>query len=276
LATVPNGVYARAYTDAVAPQVVLSTSANDTNAQLAFGFPTQGGKRLAMVAPYRADAVHDPLRWTLVSSVPAKVRGLPSAYARTTAGLANLICMKLDSGQAFWFDSPGYQGGDIIFNQVVWTGASRGTFRHLTAAADGSWLAGQVYHSAMQRGAGGGCLSTQAGGLQFGQPADGPVFGNVVYDVSAEATGDDTVAVFNDVGGTKMPGGGLFPRTVIANSHIGNAFARNIFLFNDHAYSGMSGASPVVVDAETQSYIVESGHCDSLVFPECPVVYQWQ
>ena len=276
LPSVVNDVYARAYTGGATPQPVLSTSLADQNGQYAFGYPQAKGVTAAAVPPMQPDAVNFPRRWTLVMSPPANARAIPAQYTQTSAGVPNIICLKYDNGPAFWFDDLAGGGTDIIVNQVIWTGAARTTFRGVRGALSGSPRGAQIYNSTIARGpAIGGvtpCLSTQAGGIQIGQPHDPPIWGNAIYNLRAEATADDTVAIFNDIGGTRGTSGVYYPQSWVRQSSLLNSFGRDLKLYNDHAFSGLAGNSPVLVDAQTQEAISEAGACDPLL-GSCPVDY---
>ncbi|MEJ0049419.1 MAG: hypothetical protein WDN04_27445 [Rhodospirillales bacterium] len=232
-----------------------------------------------MVPPIQPDAAAFPNRWTLTSSQPLNHRAFPSYFSETTSSVANLICMKVDNAQTFGFDDHAAGGTDVIMNNMVWIGASRGVFRGIRGSLTGDGYGAQVYNSTIRRGpAVRGqlpCLSTQSGGMEFGSPTDPPIYGNIVFGLTAEATGDDSIAMFNDIGGAPTGRGGTYPQSVIAQSSIGNSFARDILLTNAQQYSGMAGNSRVAVDAFTQSHIAEAGHCDPLVLGNgnCPVTY---
>jgi hypothetical protein len=266
----------RAYTNEAAPQLIPSVSNKDINAQFPFGFPSVGRKRIAVAPPFQPDPTNYPNRWEITVSVP---HALPSAYSGTTNGVANLVCMKVDHADAFWFGGAG-GGTDIILSGMNWIGASRGEFRRISASAASGTPGAQVYNSSISRAAPINgqvpCLSSQSGGMQFGQPGDPPIYGNIVYGLQAEATGDDTIAMFNDVGGQPDGNGGTYPQTVIRNSALGNSFARDIYLYNDKHFSHFPGNSPVLVDDATQNYINAYGNCDPIVLGagNCPVTYQ--
>ena len=279
LSTMAGGLYVRAFTNTAAPQLIMSTAAVDSNAQVPFGYPGLNGSAYAAVAPSQPEPAEFPNRWTITLSEPASGHAVPSYYSATTGGKPNLLCMKTDDAQAFWFDDIGGRGSDVIMNNMEWVGAARGSFRGVNGALSGGGLGAQVYNSSIERGppilGQAQCLSTQSGGLQFGQPTDPPIYGNLVYGLKSQGTGDDSVAMFNDIGGTRTPTGGYYPQTVIAQSMIGNSFARDILLTNDRHYSGLEGKSPVFVDAFTQGQISDDGNCDPLVLGNgnCPVTY---
>jgi hypothetical protein len=259
LRTIAGGLYMRAFTNSAAPQLIMSTAMPDSNSQVPFGYPGPDGHAQTAVPPTQPERAEFPNRWTITLSNSASGRGVPSYYSATTDGKPNLICMKTDAAQAFWFDDTGSGGSDIIINNMEWIGAARGSFRGVSGGLTGGGLGAQVYNSTIERGppvqGQAQCLSTQSGGLQFGQPTDPPVYGNLVYGLKSQGTGDDSIAMFNDIGGTRKPGGGYYPQTLILQSAIGNSFARDILLMNSRHYSGIGGNSPVSVDAFTRGQI---------------------
>jgi hypothetical protein len=279
LPTVQRDLYLRAYTNSAEPQLIQSTSEADSNAEVSWAFPGSAGMAKAAVPPTQPDPAEFPNRWTLTLSQPAGGHGIPSYYSSTTGGKPNLVCMKVNDAQAFWFDDIATGGTDVIMNNMKWIGAGRGSFRGISGQITGGGLGAQVYNSSIERAPPMGgqplCLSTQSGGLQFGQPDDAPIYGNIVYGLKAVGTGDDSVAMFNDIGGTPGPKGVYYPQTVIAQSEIGNSFARDILLANNRRRSGLVGNSPVSVDAFTQGEITDKGHCDPIVLgtTNCPVTY---
>jgi hypothetical protein len=279
LPTVKNDIYLRAYTNVASPKLILSTSHADSNAQDPWGYPELNGIPAEAVMPTQPDPEAFPDRWTLTMSWPATARAIPSYYLATTGGAANLICMKIDNAQTFGFNDLDGGGTDIIMNNMEWVGAGRGVFRGVKGQLTGGGLGAQVYNSTIKRGPPLGdqvpCLSAQSGGVQFGNPTDPPIYGNVVFGLSAEGTGDDSIAMSNDIGGTPTGTGAFYPQTVIAQSSIGSSFARDIVLINNQTRSGLAGNSPVSVDTFTQSHIDEDGHCDPLVLGtgNCPVTY---
>ena len=279
LHTVTDDIYMRAYTNAAAPQLIQSTSTPNSNAQFSWGYPSTGGRVIEAVSPTQPDRANYPNRWKLTLSPPSLYRPIPTYYYGTTAGVANLICMKVDDTDAFWFYDLVSGGTDIIMNNMVWIGAARGSFRGVKGSLTGGGLGAQVYNSAIARGpAVNGqvpCLSSQSGGMQFGNPNDPPIYGNAVYGLTAEGTGDDSLAMFNDIGGSRNGTSGFYPQTTIVRSVIGNSFARDILMTNDHHNSRMSGNLPVSVDTATQAEINAEGNCDPLVLGNgnCPVTY---
>jgi hypothetical protein len=279
LPTVQDITYMRVYTNSSTPQVIESTSLHDKNSEYPFGYPSIDFIVHAAVAPTQPDPENFPNRWTVIGSIPISVRPIPSYYSGTTAGVPNLICMKVDYTNAFWFNDLPSGGTDVIVNNIAWIGASRSTFRGIRGALSGETLGAQIYNSVIEEqppvDGSVSCLSTQSGGMQLGQPFDPPVYGNAVYGLRAHNTGDDTIAVFNDIGGTPDGRGGYFPQTTIRHSVIGSSFARDIQLENTPPLSKLRGHSPVLVDPFTRAIISDDGHCDPLVMGDgnCPVTY---
>jgi hypothetical protein len=273
-----NPIYARAYTNTVPPRLIDSTSAADLNGQQAMTRPSLMQKAIAALPPMQPDAANYPHRWTVTMSTSSTHHDIPSYYSGTTNGVANLICIKTDSSEAFWFDDRATGGTDVIMNNMVWQGAGRGVFRGISGLAGGGGLGAQVYNSSIERlpnANGQNCLASQAGGVQMGQPGDPPIFGNLIYNFHADGTGDDSIAFFNDIGGTLAPDGSTYPVTSVLESTISNSFARDILLMNDHRNSGVKGKLKVFVDAPTRAYIEANGHCDTLLLGagNCPVTY---
>jgi hypothetical protein len=279
LSTLTDGIYMRAFTNSAAPRLIASTEESDSNAQDPWGFPSPDRKVIAAVRPTQPDPVDFPNRWTLTLSWPMNKRSIPSYYSGMTDGAMNLICMKVDHANAFWFDDNIAGGTDVIMSNIVWIGAARGMFRGIKGTLNGGSLGAQVYNSSIERGAPVGgqvpCLSTQSGGMHFGNPGDRPTYGNAVYGLRAEGTGDDTIGISNDIGGTQTGDGGFYPETFIRQSVIGNSFARDIVLTNAAHKSHLAGNSPVIVDTFTQTEINVNGNCDPLVLgmANCPVTY---
>jgi hypothetical protein len=279
LSTISNDIYMRAFTNSAAPQLIASTAELDSNAQVPWGFPSPDHSVKAAVSPTQPDPIDFPYRWTLTLSRPMSQRSIPSYYSGTTEGVMNMICMKVDHANAFRFDDNAAGGTDVIMSNMVWIGAARGTFRGIKGTLNGESLGAQVYNSSIERGAPVGgqvpCLSTQSGGMQFGQPGDKPIYGSAVYGLRAEGTGDDTVAMFNDIGGTQNRQGGFYPQTFVRQSFIGNSFARDVLLMTSVHKTHLSGNSPVIVDTFTQTEINNKGNCDPLILGtgNCPVTY---
>ena len=123
-------------------------------------------------------------------------------------------------GQAYYFANLGGTGGeDVGFNDIIWYDMSRGVWRNITSP--------YVTNSQiLRRAAIGGqqpAMSTPSGGPQFGQPGDTYTLGNIlVNNFTAVATGDDTIAVFNDTTST----------STLENTTIYSGFARTINLDN--------------------------------------------
>jgi hypothetical protein len=156
-----------------------------------------------------------------------------------------------------------------------------------------------VYDSTLQPNVINGSLAclSQGGGLQFGQPGDAPIYGNIVVGLTAISTGDDSIAFFNDIGTGAT-------QSVVEQTTITGSNDRSILLTEDpsrilssnpdcpgvgtetaqsdphHKRKAiLSCRSPVYVDAFTQQHIAG---CDTaLVKPsraspntsQCPVFY---
>jgi hypothetical protein len=287
-----GSIYFRAYDNAV-PQEPVASSSTDrasgkNNEQVAWGFPSQtGGPQLAHVKPVQ---LSNTSTWTLALTAPLSRQVVPDAVQDN----ANLVCLKVDGPGSFGF----FGGTDLIFAGVTWVGGTRGVFRGVRGAASGFPAGAQVYDSQLQPNVIGGTLAclSQSGGLQFGQPGDPPIYGNVVRGLTATSTADDSVAMFNDIG-TGVT------QSVIEQSSITGSNARFILLTEDpsrilttnpdcpgigtatgqtepHSKPAtlLPCASPVLVDYFTRQHIMG---CDPLVTPsqvnpsasQCPVYY---
>lgn len=125
-------------------------------------------------------------------------------------------------GQAYYFA----ESTDIMFDEVVWTRASRGVFSRGTKRAliYDSWILPQ--RSAADPAI---CLSSSAGGPQIGEEGDPPTWGNLVDGLHAYNTGDDSIAVFN----SGDPSGRF--GTTITHSFVTNSFTRSILLYKSPA-----------------------------------------
>jgi hypothetical protein len=289
--TIQNAIYLRAYTNYTSPStpsLVLSTSGTKTNAgfngQNAWGFPQDPHTHTFMadssgnvILEPPQQVVGYPNRWTLVMS--DSTRPVPTAYSDSTGAGQNLVCMKADQGDFFYIidlNASAPTGTDIILNNITMLGTARSKFRGVTArSSTGTFSLGvQVYNLTIARNpavttqtGATPCFSTQSGGMQIGDSNDGSITGNVVFGLTADATGDDTVAFFNDNSTS-----GTVTQSSVLESEISNSLARDVVLTN----------SPYVyVDSNTQSYITTYGNCDPLVLgnnttwgtSNCPVTY---
>jgi len=212
----PKGRYLRAYTDdAVNPTLVQDVAAGSAalfvdNRQVPWGYV--GGTYKAPVPDPSG-----PNSWRIYINHAAQDMSATGAYAPGR----NMICIKAKS---YWGGYNFLNSQYVTFNHIIWTEVSRGVFR--AGSANNT-----VMNAAIIRGpAIGGqtpCLSTSDGGPQFGQPGE-PTYGNTVLNFTAQATGDDSVAFFDDEGGT-----GLTPQpaqSVIENLDIENSFARFVLV----------------------------------------------
>ena len=288
---VNNAIYLRAYTNYTSPStpsLVLGTSGTVTNpgynGQAGWGFPQDpiSGTFMAdssgniILEPPQQVAGY-PNRWTLVMS--NSVRPVPTAYSASTGAGQNLVCMKADQGDYFYIidlNNSAPAGTDIILNNITMLGTARSKFRGVTArTGTGTFSLGvQIYNLTIARNpavttqtGATPCLSTQSGGMQVGDSSDGSITGNVVYGLTADGTGDDTVAFFNDNSTS-----GAATQSSVLESEISNSLAREVLLTN---------SKYVYVDSNTQSYITTNGNCDPLVLgnnttwgtSNCPVTY---
>jgi hypothetical protein len=139
------------------------------------------------------------------------------------SGQNQFICMKEAGANAgFSHITDTVAGGDIVFDHLTWTEAAHAQFQGVS----GVTITNSVVQREPAAALGDGtfqspCLSTDTGAMQI----HGPTFGNVVANYTAEATGDDSLAIQGDTGGT----GGNAASTVSA-SFIENSFDRAILI----------------------------------------------
>ncbi len=279
--------FMKAYTNAPNPVSVPSTetiSGSVVQNEIEWG-SSRLGSTYAPQPPTRV-AGH-PHRWTLTFAQQQSLNPVPTYFTDPS----NILCMHKDSANAFFvIDLAGgaNAGTDVVFSDMVWINEGRGVFRGVTGAQvlgssfvrDGTTYAGGQYP----------CFAVQSGGLQFSQPGDPATYGNLVDNFTATATGDDSVAMFNDVGGTAMPGGGTYPQSRITNSTITNADQHPIRLYNNYSITNLydypgsppldtskldvgncatplplnHSGSPVCVDSATSSVISSTpANCDT-------------
>ncbi len=126
--------------------------------------------------------------------------------------VGDLVAVKSKSEESSAYRFLG--GNDLTFDDVLWTRATRGVFRSGTNNV-------HILNSAIRRDppifGQSPCLSSAAGGPQFGQPRDPETTGNLVENFTADGTGDDSLAFFNASG-------------KVINATISGSFARGIFL----------------------------------------------
>jgi hypothetical protein len=248
----PQGRYLRAYTDNAANPTLVQDVAAGTNAllvdnrQIPWGY-VKGAYTAPVLDP------SGPNNWRIYINYTVDGLAKMGAFAPGR----NLICIKAKS---LWGGYVFLNSQYIIFDHIIWTDFSRGVFR--AGSANNT-----VMNAAILRGpAIGGqtpCLSTSDGGPQFGQPGE-PTYGNTVLNFSAQATGDDAVAFFDDEGGT-----GFTPQpaqSVIENLDIENSFARFVL-----AASTVAAGKPNLI---IKMPITVVG-CDELALGigGCPVTY---
>ena len=135
----------------------------------------------------------------------------------------------------YWFN----RGGEVVFENIKWTGSSRGLvrggFSDLTIRGcrieRGEPINGQMP-----------CLSTPSGGPQMNQPSDNVSTNMIVENCFIDSPGDDCVAFFNvDCG-------------KVLNSTLRNSFARG-FLVTPEA-SNICGANNIM---ENNPYQIDNG-----------------
>lgn len=167
-------------------------------------------------------------RYTLMLSNPTFD---PTAWGYAAG---SFVCVKNEGASASvgYFNDSVSGGTDIILNGMEWTQAGRSEFDGVSNV--------QILNSAILRGptVGGqaACVSTDSGGPQIGNPfSHAYTWGNVVDGYTAQATGDDSIAFFSDIGGTTRNGTN-YPASTVQNTTISDGFARFI-----NVYTGRTG-----------------------------------
>ena len=145
---------------------------------------------------------------------------LPAIYTQPN----QIVCVKEEQAmQAYEFNNLGTTlgtGTDVGFNDIIWYDAARGVWRDII----NPFVTNSAIHRRPAINGQVECMANQSGGPQFGQPGDGafPLTGVYVNNFESDATGDDTIAIFNDTSLTDQ----------VINTTISNAFARTINLYN--------------------------------------------
>lgn len=129
------------------------------------------------------------------------------------------IKSKFGGGQAYFFAA----SDDIVFDDVRWTRRSRGVFR--SGTTDVQIFDSQIIPDPPILGEK-VCMASSGGGPQIGQPHDGPTWGNIIDNLRALNTGDDSIAVFNGHDRNGQVG------ISIRGTTIRNSFARSINLYH--------------------------------------------
>jgi hypothetical protein len=291
--------FMKSYTNASAPVSVPSSAVDPATGDYIASIAQWGASRIGMTyypQPPTLDATH-PNRWTMTFQNTTNVEPFPPYFSSTS----NIICMHADSQTAFQVkDLAGSSNGgsDIIFNDIVWVNVGRGVFQGVTGA--------QILGSSISRDpttySGGQlpCYSSESGGPQFSQLNDpAPTYGNQIISFSAVATADDSIAMYNDVGGSPN-GSSTYPQSNIKTSTITSADGHPIRLSNNSSitmlndvtnpheldagncpYSPTGTGSPVCVDSTTTNVITSTtANCDTYRYDNsagngCPIYYDW-
>lgn len=235
--------YIKAYTKESAP-VALASVTDDIPNLADWGSP-YWNKVFNKVPPTQDPS--NPNRWTIVLTHYTTDLAFPPYFATTD----NFVCMHTDSGTAWQVSdvlnqAPG--GTDVVFDDVVWVNAARGVFHGVTGAQilNGSIARDTTTFSGGQLP----CYSSNSGGPQFSQPNETVTYGNTIYNFTATATSDDSLAIFNDVGGKANPSGGVYPITTVSSSTITSADGHPIRLYNNSTITNIIDASdPTLLDS---------------------------
>jgi hypothetical protein len=243
----------RAYTNSTTnPTLVQYVEVNgvltEDNVQIPWGDVVSGSTATPTKPTQNADGT-----WTIYLDYPATNLAALGVWAPNT----NLICLKAKSaGGGYEFLGSQY----ITFDHITFTEYSRGVF-HVGSSnntvSNSSILREPAINGQVP------CLSTSEGGPQFGQAGD-PTFGNTVVNFTAQATGDDSVAFFDDDGAT-----GPTPQpaqSTINNLNIADSFAR--FVLETQPANGpapnINAISPITAT-----------DCDTIALGagNCPITY---
>jgi hypothetical protein len=230
--------------------------------------------------------------WQLTLGNPI-VAGSANPIPPYFSAIGNIVCMHTDYGGAL---AAGATGTDLNFNSMVWINDARLAFDGVDTISimDSSIIRDTTTYPSNQLP----CYGSGAGGPQIGQLGDPVTFGNVISNFTANATADDSVAVYNDIGGT-----GGKAQSNITNSTFFSPDGHPIRLANNAATTGIpdnmydnldSGTcplgpivgttgSPVCVDSATQNQISSSiANCDTDYWNQpaqwgvgCPIWYSY-
>jgi hypothetical protein len=209
---------------------VISASTSSVRMEILPGFPlpsdifnanSNSGRYLRRytddpAGPQLIEVNNTQIVWSTTSPVSGRMYDLsvsdPTGQTKYYS-VGALVCIKSKSdGQTYWFSG----SSDLIFKNIRWTRISRGVFRlgsKNISIIDSSIERDPEINGYMP------CLSSAAGGPQFGQPSDPATSGNIVIGFTAMATGDDSIAFFNSSGS-------------VENVTISDSFARGILLNN--------------------------------------------
>jgi hypothetical protein len=180
------------------------------------------------------------------------------------------------------------QSTDITFQGIDWIGDGRSSFQNANTVSvlNSAILRDPTFYPNGQLP----CYGSGGGGLQFNPSQKGGnptaiTYGNLVQGFSATGTADDSIAFYNDVGGSTAYASPAFPQSSIGSSTITSPDGHPIRLANDYTVTkipdntdineldsgtcpitspqGLTG-SPVCVDPNTQNQILSSAaNCDT-------------
>jgi hypothetical protein len=253
-----------------------------------------------------------PNRWTFILSEPLPDNVLP-VYLQSAS---NYVCSHQDDSTVYEINNlsgsnPGSNAGsDIIFDKVAWVNTARGIFhgtpnsqvtnasinRDTLAYASQTSTVGTSTFPVMP------CYGSVNGGPQFSLDGEAATYGNTVDSFSSDATADDSLAFYNDVGGFTLSGGAttICMSTVCAQSNVTSSTIKNadqhpIRLKNNSAITSISdttagsldsgnctlyspvNGSPVCVDTATSNFITSSiANCDTFALgAKCPIFFDF-
>jgi hypothetical protein len=189
--TLGQGRYLRAYdnSDPLNPKIIDNESSPSlTNFQIPWNTATPD--------PLRPD------RWQINLKNPGQVAGYQPGD--------QIGIKSKHGGNAYWFGV----GSDFVFHDVMWTGETRGVWRH---GFDNIRISKCTIRRADPIHGQTPFLASPGGGPQLGQPNDPPLRNVLVEYCHFVGPGDDVVAFFNAAG-------------VVRRSYFSDSFARFLLL----------------------------------------------
>jgi hypothetical protein len=278
-----------------------------------WGSPHFPGNQFVPYPPIQDGSL--PNRWTFILNDPLPANVLPAYFT----DLSNYVCSHVDDSTVYEIENlsgnnasnPGTNtGSDIIFNKVTWVNTARGVFhgspqsqvttadikRDTIAYASQTITSGSVTAAVMP------CYGSVNGGPQFSLNNEAPTYGNTVNNFYSDATADDSLAIYNDVGGytlsssyTTICSATVCAQSNVTSSTIKNAAQHPIRLKNNSTITSISdttpgsldsgnctlytpvNGSPVCVDTATSNFITSSvANCDTYALGgKCPIFFDF-
>jgi len=246
-----------------------------TTTAATFSCPVSGANTLTVLLG-STPGVLSPDATTAVSSY-----GSFSNYGGPTKvpGVSPLVCIKNETTSADFFllyndqivATPPKSGTDIVMQNLTWKGMARSALKntsYISVLNSAIVREPPVLVSAQPSTYQYPCLSTESGGVQInGQSSsqtmqNATTYGNTISGYNAVATGDDSLAVFGDAGGSPLPdNSGVFPISSVSNSTFSDSFARAVVIYptpsfySQHPYVANLNVLPYISFAATVANI---------------------